>query len=261
VWLTPLGETFRRGVEPASIALTATLDECRRLARGDISRLKIGFLGGGLYELTLPVVTEFRKTFPDIDLEWVELNYVDQSQSVLDGKVDAAFCRLPLGQAGLVQGPVLLRDKRMLVVPTTHRLAGTTLADAEELAQERIPVMPTESPVDAWREFHFPRRTPKGQPILDGPVVRTVRESIAAVEAGQAVMLMTGRAENYYSNPNVKFVEIDLPPIYTAFVRRRDDTRPGVLGLEQVALDVARRYAGEPMQDGHEDESADPHEP
>lgn len=52
VWLTPLGETFRRGVEPASIALTATLDECRRLARGDMRRLRIGFLGGGLYELT-----------------------------------------------------------------------------------------------------------------------------------------------------------------------------------------------------------------
>lgn len=250
VWLTPLGETFRRGVEPASIALTATLDECRRLARGDMRRLRIGFLGGGLYELTLPVVTEFRKRFPDIDLEWVELSYVDQTQAILDGRTDAAFCRLPLSQEGLVQGAVLLRDKRMLVVPATHRLAGRSLVDAEELAGERIPVIPAESHMDGWLEFHFPRRTPKGEPILAGPVVRTVRESIAVVEAGQAVVMMTGRAENYYSTPNVKFVEINLPPIYTAFVRRRDDSRTGVLGLEQVALEVAQRYAGGPALKG-----------
>ena len=55
VQLTPLGERFRLGVEPAALVLRATLDDCRKTALGQANRLRIGFLGGGLYELTLPL--------------------------------------------------------------------------------------------------------------------------------------------------------------------------------------------------------------
>ena len=57
VQLTPLGEKFRLGVEPATLVLRATLDDCRKTALGQTSRLRIGFLGGGLYEYTLPFVS------------------------------------------------------------------------------------------------------------------------------------------------------------------------------------------------------------
>jgi len=50
--LTPLGEKFRLGVEPAALVLRATLEDCRKTALGQANRLRIGFLGGGLYELT-----------------------------------------------------------------------------------------------------------------------------------------------------------------------------------------------------------------
>src|SRR5882672_5015488 len=53
VSLTPLGEHFRLGVEPAAAAMRKTLEECRNQARGEATVLRIGFLGGGLYELML----------------------------------------------------------------------------------------------------------------------------------------------------------------------------------------------------------------
>jgi len=49
VQLTSLGEKFRLGVEPAALVLRATMDDCRKTALGQASRLRIGFLGGGLY--------------------------------------------------------------------------------------------------------------------------------------------------------------------------------------------------------------------
>ena len=122
VQLTPLGEKLRLGVEPAALVLRATLDDCRKTALGQANRLRIGFLGGGLYELTLPFVRHLKSKF-HIDVEWVELSVVDQFEAVAAGKVDAAFCRLPLSHDGLVQCAVLFEDKRKLVVPADHRLA------------------------------------------------------------------------------------------------------------------------------------------
>ncbi len=90
VQLTPLGDKFRLGVEPAALVLRATLDDCRKITLGQTSRLRVGFPGGGLYEYTLPFVRHLRSKF-HIDVEWVELSILDQFEAVAVGKVDAAF--------------------------------------------------------------------------------------------------------------------------------------------------------------------------
>jgi len=238
VQLTPLGEKFRLGVEPAALVLRATLDDCRKTALGQTSRLRIGFLGGGLYEYTLPFVRHLKSKF-HIDIEWVELSVLDQFAAVATGKVDAAFCRLPLSHDGLVQCAVLFEDKRKLVVPAGHRLVGSSLIDPEELALETLPTLPDHHQLGAWAATHFPDHTPSGRPIGKGPVVGTVRECLAVVESGEAVVIFGGRAEHYYSNPGIRYLEIDVPPVGTALVRRRADRRRVILDLEECSRDVA----------------------
>jgi LysR family transcriptional regulator, benzoate and cis,cis-muconate-responsive activator of ben and cat genes len=65
--------------------LRATFDDCRKTALGQTNRLRIGFLGGGLYELTLPFVRHLRSKF-QIDVEWVELSIVEQFEAVASRK-------------------------------------------------------------------------------------------------------------------------------------------------------------------------------
>ena len=238
VQLTALGEKLRLGVEPAALVLRATLEDCRKTALGQAGRLRIGFLGGGLYELTLPFVRHLKAKF-NIDVEWVELSLLDQFEAVARGDVDAAFCRLPLSHDGLVQCAVVFEDKRKLIVPTGHRLASQSLVHPEQLADETLPTLPDDHQLGAWAAFHFPDHTPSGRPIQRGPVAATVRECLAIVETGQAVVIMGARAERYYSNPGVRFIEIDLPPVETALVRRRADRRRVIQDLETCALDIA----------------------
>jgi DNA-binding transcriptional LysR family regulator len=188
VQLTPLGEKFRLGVEPAALVLRATLDDCRKTALGQISRLRIGFLGGGLYEYTLPFVRHLRSKF-HIDVDWVELSLLDQFEAVALGKVDAAFCRLPLSHDGLVQCAVLFEEKKKLVVPADHRLCDRDWIDPEELALETLPTLPDNHQLGAWAAIHFPDHTPSGRPIARGPVVTTIRECLAVVESGEAVVI------------------------------------------------------------------------
>ena len=241
VKLTPLGEQLRRGVEPAALVLRATLEDCRKIALGQSNRVRIGFLGGGLYDLTLPFVRHLRTRF-QIDVDWVELSLLDQFEAVASGKVDAAFCRLPLSHDGLVQCVVLFENKRKLVVSTEHRLANRDLVDPEELALEALPTLSDSHQLAPWIAFHFPDHTPSGRPIARGPVVTTVREILAVVKSGEAVAILTAEAERYYSDPGIKYVDIDVPPVGTALVRRRADRRRVILDLEECSRDVAATH-------------------
>jgi DNA-binding transcriptional LysR family regulator len=241
VQLTPLGEKLRRGVEPAALVLRATLEDCRKIALGQTNRVKVGFLGGGLYDLTLPFIRHLRNKF-HIDVDWVELSLLDQFEAVAAGRVDAAFCRLPLSHDGLVQGAVLFESKRKLVVSTEHRLANRDMVDPEELALETFPTLPDNHQLGPWMAFHFPDHTPSGRPIARGPVVETVREVLAVVRSGEVVAILTAEAGRYYSDPGIKYVDIDVPPVGTALVRRRADRRRVILDVEECSRDVAADY-------------------
>jgi LysR family transcriptional regulator, benzoate and cis,cis-muconate-responsive activator of ben and cat genes len=238
VHLTPLGEKFRLGVEPAALVLRATLDDCRKAALGQTNRLRIGFLGGGLYEMTLPFVRHLKQKF-NIDVDWVELSLLDQFEAVALRKVDAAICRLPLSHDGLVQCTVLFSEKKKLVVPVRHRLADRSVIDPEELALETLPTLPDDHQLGAWAAVHFPDHTPSGRPIARGPVVTTIRECLAAVESGAAVVIVGERLELYYANPAVRYVEIGVAPVETALVRRRADRRSAIQDLEACSRDIA----------------------
>jgi DNA-binding transcriptional LysR family regulator len=242
VALTALGETLRKGAGPALITLKASFDDCKRQAVGKPRQLKVGFLGGGFYELYRPLVIEFGNTHPDIALDFVELSYVTHFSAICDGSVDIAFCRLPLGAAGLQHGPVIMRDQRMLCVPHDHAFAQSLLVDPELLAHERLVRMVPESVNQEWQDYHFPRHTPAGARIGDGPEVRTIREAIAAVSTRQGLVMLTKRAASYYVTPNVSFVEIDLPAMPSALVWRKEDTRAVLQQFNAVLERIARRY-------------------
>jgi LysR family transcriptional regulator, benzoate and cis,cis-muconate-responsive activator of ben and cat genes len=68
--------------------------------------------------------------------------------------------------------------------------------------------------------------------------VTTIRECLAVVESGEAVVIVGARAD-YYSNPRIRFIEIGVPPVATALVRRRADRRRVIQDLEECSRDVA----------------------
>ncbi|MBR7652220.1 LysR family transcriptional regulator [Brucella oryzae] len=246
VSLTRLGENLKNGSEPAIIALRAAYMDCKRQAAGKLRQLRIGFLGGGFYELHSPLVMEFAEQHPDIELEFVELSYLNQFSAIADGTVDTGFCRLPLGIDSLQHGPVVMRDQRMLCVPDGHPFTRFSLLNPEYLAEETLVRITPGSVTEEWDNFHFPKHTPYGKPIAQGPVVRTIREAIAAVASRQGLVMLTKRAGNYYTTPGISFVEIDLPPTPSALAWRRNDLRPVILDLNAILVRIAKRYGTMP---------------
>lgn len=239
VELTALGEHLLDEVEPAVISLNAALRGARNRARGLKEELFVGYIGGGFYGQAAPLLAEMDTVRPDIRIVLTELSYVDQVDALLDGKVDAALLRLPIGHSDLRRGAVLFEGPRVLVVPDGHRLAGIEIVDPEELQHERLLRLPAMAATKTWVDFHFPSRTPAGARIPDGATIHTVREGLAAVAAGQGVFGLTQEAQNYYLQPGVVFVPIDLPPVQSAIVIRARDRRPVLEDLERSARRVA----------------------
>ena len=241
VSLTPLGQALLKDVEPPVNAIRSALADAQKRASGQQTEILVGYLGGGFYELTAAVVAEFGRMRPDISLRFVELSYLNQGSAVLEGKVDVALARLPFATHSLARGAILFQDARTLVVPAEHRLCRQALVDPEELQHERMVRLPAGAASEEWCNYHFPRATPAGRPIADGPEIATVREGLVAVAAGQGVMTLTSRARDYFAHPGISFIEIDLPPIQSALTWRIFDHRAGIRDLEAAARAVAAR--------------------
>jgi DNA-binding transcriptional LysR family regulator len=238
VVLTDLGRRFRVDVEPPFRALRKARDEARQRARGVELVLRAGFLGGGLYQRTRPLIDAVERGMPSVELRLVEIDFADHTARIREGSLDCGFLRLPVEEPDLtVSTPVLIRDQRVLAVATDHRLASYDIIEPEELAHETLISGPDAAPA-YWIDYHLPSTTPLGRPIRRGPSARTVQETLSLVAAGRVVHPLDATASAYYGRPDVRFVPIDLPPVETALVWRRSDQRQVLRELSRIATAI-----------------------
>ena len=247
VSLTEIGATFLSDVRPAVAALRAASVHARETATGGRSTLRIGFIGGGIYELTQPFIAAVKQRFPRMELSFVEHDLRHVFDALVNGEVDATFLRLPCAHPEVVSGPPILSDQRMLLLPHHHRLVGGKVVHFDELADERLVRFPFNLP-EAWRLEHSPQRTPSGKIIADGPIAETVTEAIVAVAASGALHSVTRRFLRYYRHPDVVAVPMASPPIRTALAWRKHGAPKVMADVCEILSEVAAQARFERME-------------
>ena len=157
---TPLFARVPRGVEltPAGLAflpearLTLAQAEraqrtARRAARGEIGRLRVGFVEAATYSGILPdVLGFFRMHLPDIGLSLSEMTVAEQSEAFREGRIDVGLLHDPPAdhERWLKVQPVYA-DPLIAAVPETHALAERASGDAlalRDLAAEPFVLFP-----------------------------------------------------------------------------------------------------------------------
>jgi DNA-binding transcriptional LysR family regulator len=88
-------------------------------ARGS-RRLMVGFRAG---IVATPAVREFATRHPDVLVDLQRIEADDRAAMLLDGRIDVAYVRWPIDEAGLRVVP-LYTEPRVAVVPAGRRLAG-----------------------------------------------------------------------------------------------------------------------------------------
>jgi DNA-binding transcriptional LysR family regulator len=140
VELTAAGQAYLARARDILAAVEDAAREARRVQRGEVGRLDVGFVGSAMYSVVPELLRAFRERFPDVGLHLRELGTTEQLRRLEDGRLDVGFLRPPGPRAGLSIETVLL-EPVVAALPEDHPLAAAPELRIEDLAGEPLVLM------------------------------------------------------------------------------------------------------------------------
>ena len=235
--LTPAGALF---YEKASLAVRSAQEAeavVGPFARAE-SSVVFGFTAS-FHPFARPIMRRFVERRPDVQLHMLQLDPTRRMLDLLSGTVDAELLLAPAKtEAGLVI-EVLSSEPRYVLLPEGHPLASESSLEFEQIAGEtfpgRDPGVTEQWARDAWlsdRRGHDPKVTAETPLTLD--------EVWALVHAGKAVSVLPRFMVTTAQGNGVRAIPlVDVEPVEVGIARREEDRRGVVLGLMEVAVEVA----------------------
>jgi len=141
VQLTDAGWTFLADVRQLLLQLEQSVQTARRVGRGEVGRLALGFVPSAANEVLPPLLKAFRQRYPQVTLSLHELSPAELAMRLRAKRIDAAFFYLPSGQlppfghAELDSKPVSW-EPLVAVFPEGHPLTAQRRIDLALLAGE-----------------------------------------------------------------------------------------------------------------------------
>ena len=96
VELTAAGAAFLERAREILAPVEDAARQARRVQRGEVGRLAVGFVGSAMYSFVPELLRAFREQSPDIALRLHELGTSEQLRQLEDGRLDVGFMRLPV---------------------------------------------------------------------------------------------------------------------------------------------------------------------
>jgi LysR family transcriptional regulator, benzoate and cis,cis-muconate-responsive activator of ben and cat genes len=93
----------------------------RRVGQIDKGRFGIGFVGSILYGPLPEMIRRFHATYPDLEVDMLELSSVQQVSALKEGQIDIGFGRLHVDDPA-VQREVLMEETLVAALPIGHPL-------------------------------------------------------------------------------------------------------------------------------------------
>ncbi|MEV6506700.1 LysR substrate-binding domain-containing protein [Streptomyces sp. NPDC051642] len=213
VALTDAGRQLLADAGPLLASTHAVRHRVSVAARGS-RRLMVGFRAG---IPVIPAARAFEARNPDVVVDVQRIEGDDQAPMLLDGRIDVAYVRLPIDEAGLRVTP-LYSEPRVAVLPAGHRLAGKEEVTEADLAGEPL----------VWHADPSTQPTMRPHPNA-GYLVRGVDETLEHVAAGRGISFLARSATVFYSHPDVIYVPMpELAPDQVCLAVTASRTSPVV---------------------------------
>jgi DNA-binding transcriptional LysR family regulator len=160
----------------------------------------VGFMPG---LIVTSAVCEMSRRHPDLAVEVLRTDWINQADVIRGGTVDVGYLRLPVDQRGLELEP-LFSEPRVAVVPADHPLAGKDAVAVADLAAEHLLQDPDAVP--EWRDIALELRG--GRRRTQVPPLRSVEEKLEHVAAGHGIVLLPLSTATFYTRPDVSYVSV-----------------------------------------------------
>ncbi|GAA3311283.1 LysR family transcriptional regulator [Nonomuraea dietziae] len=237
VALTPLGTQLREDLDLHYQGVLEALANAADSAQGGGGVLRVGFSSPAASERVMRVVEAFRALHPRCEVQIREVHLSDRFGALRRGELDLQVVELPVEEPDLTVGPVLLRDRTVLAVSASHRLAGRRSISIEDLGGENLLV--THDLPGYFRARHMPDRTPAGRPIPHSTTTKYWQELLALVAAGEGVTIAAAQGARYYPRPNLVYVPFhDVAPFEYALMWRTASVSAKALAFTKVAAET-----------------------
>ena len=243
VELTPAGHALRDHALEILATVDKALAHTRALARGEEGTLVIGSQGPAPGELLAPLLMQFSIQQPDVEVELRAFDFNDTVLGLREGRADLAFLYGPVVEPDLVTTP-LLSEERMVVLPTSHRLAGRSQLRPADLREETFVTLPDTAP-SYWRDFWLLADELGERPPVSAHVGVNIEEWLHLISRAEGIDTCPAIISRYYAWPDVAFVPLtDAAPVTFVLVRRAEAIRPVVVEFIREAVNIAATIHG-----------------
>lgn len=242
VALTPVGREWLAHVRALLDAAAALPETARRLALGETGSLRLAFVSTADYSILPELVSRLRLGAPDVDLSLEEATSDLQVEALIAGEIDAGLVIGPAAfPASLVYRP-LVREPLVAAVregwaPAGPARRGLRLAD---LAQEPLILFPRRG-APAFHDLVTGAFAAAGLQPRMGQQAIQMQTILSLISAGLGIALVPKSLEKL-GRAGVRYAPLaGAPPeIETGLLWRRDDSKPTVARLVEIAETLTR---------------------
>jgi len=210
-------------------------------SEGRVGALRVGVASNGFAELTGPILRAFSASHPRVRLHVADIT-ADPTRAVIDGQVDVALVRPPIGSAGdprLVLEDVVM-EVRAAILSRRHRMADAATVSIRDLADD--PFVAVAPPMTEICDFWAAAAEREGEPPRYGVEAWTVPEVLAGVGYLDNVITSFPSLLRFFRVPGLVAVPFsDVSPAPMSIVTRPDDDRAVVADFADAVRAVSAR--------------------
>lgn len=134
--LTAAGIAFHEDVAGVLVGLDQAIHRAKLAAVGRLGLLRIGFISTAGNEIVPGIIRAFRELHPQVEFSLRNILTMDQIQMLNNGTIDVGFLRLPISEHWGLEVVPVHRERFVLVVPASHKLAKRKRVRLSELANQ-----------------------------------------------------------------------------------------------------------------------------
>ncbi|WP_350278107.1 LysR family transcriptional regulator [Kribbella sp. HUAS MG21] len=236
VELTAAGQVVLKQGAALLAAAQAMVTEARLAATGRPDPLRIAFKAQSTAHFMPAVEAALRAEAPELEVRPIASHTLpDELDALTEGRADAAFLWLPIGDDPRFAVHPLLPEDRWVALPPGHPLESRTSLRVADLAG--VPVVgPRDRMPPAVVDFWFIDPRPDGSRALFGPQARTPEECLHLVAAGHGCWIAPASTVTYFAHPRLTWLPlVDAEPNVLALIWPKHSANPMLrLLLEQT---------------------------
>ena len=141
VTLTEVGTLFLPEAQATLYQCAHAADVAKACGRGEIGRVRLGFVSSVLPELLPSLIRSLHARFPRIELELKDMPGPDQAVALKNGQLDFGLMRLPAAIPG-IQTREVLQETFIVALPGDHPLVACDTLHPTTLDQLPVFILP-----------------------------------------------------------------------------------------------------------------------